>query len=156
MVFMNAFDMCACSLVNVALEVATLEYSVSSPIALSVEQCHCPPNYVGNSCEECADGYYRVSTGPFGGYCIPCQCNGHASNCDKATGVCHVSEWSAGEEHRRLRAPLLIWDFIRVSELQTQHQRGSLREMRGRILWKRDSWCAERLLNLRLSFTGPV
>lgn len=76
---------------TVALEVAALEYNQYSNVALSVEKCHCPPNYVGLSCEECADGYYRLSTGPFGGWCVQCQCNGHATSCDKATGVCHVS-----------------------------------------------------------------
>ncbi|VEN34345.1 unnamed protein product, partial [Callosobruchus maculatus] len=55
--------------------------------ALSVEQCMCPPNYQGLSCEECAPGYYRVP-GPHGGYCIPCECHGHATECDVNTGIC--------------------------------------------------------------------
>lgn len=75
---------------SVSFEIAAQEYYPSSKIALSIEQCHCPPNYAGLSCEECADGYYRVPNGPFGGYCVPCQCNGHASNCDKETGICYV------------------------------------------------------------------
>lgn len=77
-------------LLSVSFEVAISEYSPSSGVALNVEQCSCPPNYVGLSCEECADGYYRVSSGLFGGNCIPCQCNGHASTCDKTTGICIV------------------------------------------------------------------
>lgn len=57
---------------------------------LSVERCHCPPGYVGNSCEDCAPGYYRDPNGPHGGYCVPCQCNNHADSCDLNTGICNV------------------------------------------------------------------
>lgn len=58
---------------------------------ISVERCSCPAGYAGNSCEDCAPGYYRDPNGPHGGYCIPCQCNGHADTCDLNTGVCIVS-----------------------------------------------------------------
>lgn len=64
----------------------------SASPALSVEQCSCPPNYQGLSCEECAPGYFRAQTGPYGGFCTPCQCNGHAETCDTNTGICIVSE----------------------------------------------------------------
>lgn len=56
----------------------------------TVEQCQCPPSYKGQSCEDCAPGYYRISSGPHGGYCVPCQCHGHANECDVNTGVCLV------------------------------------------------------------------
>ncbi|XP_065337904.1 laminin subunit alpha [Cloeon dipterum] len=56
--------------------------------ALDVEECACPPNYQGLSCEDCAPGYFRAQTGPYGGFCTPCQCNGHADTCDPITGVC--------------------------------------------------------------------
>lgn len=55
---------------------------------LSVEKCECPPGYTGLSCEDCAKGFYRDPNGPFGGYCIPCDCNGHSQNCDCLTGIC--------------------------------------------------------------------
>lgn len=58
---------------------------------LSVEKCHCPPGYKGNSCEDCAPNYYRDPDGPHGGYCIPCECHGHADSCDVNTGICNVS-----------------------------------------------------------------
>lgn len=57
---------------------------------LSVEKCSCPQGYAGNSCEDCAEGYYRIKEGPYGGYCVPCQCNGHAATCDCDTGICNV------------------------------------------------------------------
>lgn len=75
---------------NILLETAQEEYIPSKEIALSVEQCQCPTNYVGLSCEECADGSYRAQTGPYGGFCVPCQCNGHSNTCDKVTGKCEV------------------------------------------------------------------
>lgn len=49
---------------------------------LSVERCECPPGYRGLSCQDCDEGYYRIKDGPYGGYCVPCDCNGHARTCD--------------------------------------------------------------------------
>ncbi|XP_027200224.2 laminin subunit alpha [Dermatophagoides pteronyssinus] len=56
--------------------------------ATSVEQCLCPRNYRGTSCEECAEGYYRIQHGPYLGACVPCRCNGHSNTCDPITGQC--------------------------------------------------------------------
>ncbi|GBO45527.1 Laminin subunit alpha, partial [Araneus ventricosus] len=70
------------------MDTATDNYIADAPQALRVEQCHCPPSYRGSSCEECAPGYYRSKTGPYLGYCVPCQCNGHAQTCDVNTGKC--------------------------------------------------------------------
>lgn len=78
---------------SISLDTAQEDYIPSKEIALSVEQCQCPVNYVGLSCEECADGYYRAQTGPYGGFCVACQCNGHSSTCDKVTGICNVIIW---------------------------------------------------------------
>lgn len=81
------------TLSDVTLDEVTETYSHNSVLASSVEHCQCPPNYQGLSCEECAPGYYRVESGPSGGYCVKCQCNGHAETCDVKTGVCHVSSF---------------------------------------------------------------
>ncbi|CAL7933589.1 unnamed protein product [Xylocopa violacea] len=79
----------AASLSYVTLDVATETYSPQYNVpASSVEQCQCPSNYQGLSCEECAPGYYRVESGPHGGYCVRCECNGHSDICDVETGIC--------------------------------------------------------------------
>ncbi|XP_074042767.1 laminin subunit alpha [Leptinotarsa decemlineata] len=71
-----------------AYEPETENQYENSPLALSVEHCLCPPNYQGLSCEECAVGYYRIKSGPHGGFCVPCECHGHSNECDVDTGVC--------------------------------------------------------------------
>ncbi|XP_069958976.1 laminin subunit alpha isoform X2 [Cherax quadricarinatus] len=76
-------------LFNTSIDIPTTDWpGSSSRQALSVERCQCPVNYEGLSCEDCAQGYYRAQRGPYGGYCVPCQCNGHADTCDKQTGKC--------------------------------------------------------------------
>ena len=61
------------------------------PLALEVEQCVCPPGYVGLSCEECAPGYIRDASTPGYGRCTRCNCNSHSETCDPNTGFCVVS-----------------------------------------------------------------
>ncbi|CAH0547112.1 unnamed protein product [Brassicogethes aeneus] len=77
-------------IINPILESAIYEEDsrVYRSKAVTVEQCRCPPNYQGLSCEECAPGYYRIQSGSHGGYCQPCVCHGHATECDVNTGVC--------------------------------------------------------------------
>ncbi|XP_062847310.1 laminin subunit alpha-1 [Trichomycterus rosablanca] len=61
--------------------------STSSVLAPDVEQCECPWGYSGTSCETCISGFYRVGGILFGGNCLQCECNDHASECD-INGVC--------------------------------------------------------------------
>ncbi|XP_011495348.1 PREDICTED: laminin subunit alpha [Ceratosolen solmsi marchali] len=89
------------ALFHVSLDVATEAYLYNAELASSVEQCHCPPNYKGLSCEECAKGHYRVP-GPYGGYCVKCQCNGHADTCDVNSGVCHDCKNGTTGDHCEL------------------------------------------------------
>lgn len=58
--------------------------------AYAVEQCVCPVGYRGLSCEDCDTGYTRSGSGLYLGLCVPCNCNGHSSECDPETGVCRV------------------------------------------------------------------
>ena len=58
-----------------------------------VEQCSCPPNYNGLSCEQCANGYTRSSNRS----CVPCQCNGFSDSCNSEIGVCtNCSNYTTG------------------------------------------------------------
>uniref|UniRef100_A0A914HKE2 Uncharacterized protein n=1 Tax=Globodera rostochiensis TaxID=31243 RepID=A0A914HKE2_GLORO len=67
------------------------EMGVLRPTASSVELCECPEAYTGPSCQECAQGYYRLPAQHgthLTGACIPCQCHGHSGTCDPQTGIC--------------------------------------------------------------------
>ncbi|CRK95483.1 CLUMA_CG008952, isoform A [Clunio marinus] len=66
---------------------------------LPAEKCSCPHGYTGLSCEDCAKGFYRDPEGPFGGYCIPCDCNGHADTCDCNTGICQDCQHHTMGDH---------------------------------------------------------
>uniref|UniRef100_T1IKD2 Basement membrane-specific heparan sulfate proteoglycan core protein n=1 Tax=Strigamia maritima TaxID=126957 RepID=T1IKD2_STRMM len=57
-------------------------------LAVSIEQCSCPPGYTGLSCEECATGYNRDQSGR----CSRCNCHGHSSFCDPSFGLCSRCE----------------------------------------------------------------
>ncbi|KAH3697084.1 hypothetical protein DPMN_084569, partial [Dreissena polymorpha] len=65
--------------------------------ALGIEECKCRPEYIGLSCQNPAEGYYRVpNVGPVDftdlidivGRVEPCACNGHSDKCDPETGIC--------------------------------------------------------------------
>ncbi|KAG8442191.1 hypothetical protein GDO86_011115 [Hymenochirus boettgeri] len=62
--------------------------SGSGPVASSMEICTCPPEYSGDSCQQCAPGYYHDTNGLFLGKCVPCRCNGHSSRCEDGSGKC--------------------------------------------------------------------
>ncbi|XP_069368064.1 laminin subunit alpha-1 isoform X2 [Paralichthys olivaceus] len=71
---------------SVSLDVAD-SGSVSGIQAVAVETCECPWGYSGTSCETCLTGFYRVGGVLFGGNCMQCECNDHATECD-INGVC--------------------------------------------------------------------
>ncbi|KAM6919501.1 laminin subunit alpha-3-like [Lycodopsis pacificus] len=54
----------------------------------TVEDCSCPPQSTGDSCEKCAPGYFRDGSGFFLGLCVSCECNGLADECEDRTGKC--------------------------------------------------------------------
>ncbi|XP_060107379.1 laminin subunit gamma-3 [Heteronotia binoei] len=66
-----------------------------------VEECTCPPGYVGRFCESCAPDFKREV--PFAGpltSCIPCSCNQHGS-CDPNTGLCRCLHHTEGPSCER-------------------------------------------------------
>ncbi|XP_048384559.1 laminin subunit alpha-3 [Stegostoma tigrinum] len=74
------------SLGQVQLEEASVS-GTGNP-ATDVEVCSCPPNYLGDSCQKCAIGYYRDWNGFFSGRCVPCRCHGHSKQCADRSGRC--------------------------------------------------------------------
>ncbi|KAH8286775.1 hypothetical protein KR018_007424, partial [Drosophila ironensis] len=76
------------SLRQVTLDTATTT-NLGTQRALEVEECRCPAGYIGLSCESCAPGYKRDPEGGlYLGTCVPCECNGHSSQCHSETGEC--------------------------------------------------------------------
>uniref|UniRef100_A0A8C9FFU8 Laminin subunit alpha 5 n=1 Tax=Pavo cristatus TaxID=9049 RepID=A0A8C9FFU8_PAVCR len=85
------------SLRRVVLEIAT-DTATGVP-ASNVELCFCPANYLGDSCQECAPGYYRDTKGLFLGKCIPCHCNGHSDQCLPGSGICLNCQHNTEGDH---------------------------------------------------------
>ncbi|XP_070556677.1 laminin subunit alpha-2-like [Ptychodera flava] len=86
------------SLYDVSLEYGVLDDNSTNSFG-SVEQCSCPPGFEGLSCEECLPGYRRIDGKIFEGECVPCECNGHAVECDDFTGACiECQHFTTGKE----------------------------------------------------------
>ncbi|XP_072098440.1 laminin subunit alpha-5 isoform X1 [Mobula birostris] len=76
--------------------------------ASNVEICLCPANYVGDSCQDCAPGYYRDTKGLFLGKCVPCNCNGHSDQCLDGSGICiNCQHNTEGDSCERCKAGLV-------------------------------------------------
>uniref|UniRef100_A0A8C5LBW9 Basement membrane-specific heparan sulfate proteoglycan core protein n=1 Tax=Jaculus jaculus TaxID=51337 RepID=A0A8C5LBW9_JACJA len=94
----------AASISAVSMEVAQPGPS-GGPRALEVEECRCPPGYIGLSCQDCAPGYTRTGSGLYLGHCELCECNGHSDLCHPETGACSQCQHNAVGEFCELCAP---------------------------------------------------
>ncbi|XP_063064918.1 laminin subunit alpha-5 isoform X2 [Engraulis encrasicolus] len=86
----------------VSLRAPVLEGAVALPSgrhANNVEICMCPANYQGDSCQECAPGFYRDTKGLFLGKCVPCHCNGHSDQCLDGSGICVNCQHNTAGDH---------------------------------------------------------
>ncbi|XP_055747285.1 laminin subunit alpha-5-like [Salvelinus fontinalis] len=87
---------------TVSLRGVVLEGAQTLPTgrhANNVELCLCPANYRGDSCQQCAPGYYRDTKGLFLGKCVPCNCNGHSDQCLDGSGVCENCQHNRAGDH---------------------------------------------------------
>ncbi|KAA8582349.1 hypothetical protein FQN60_009089 [Etheostoma spectabile] len=87
---------------SVSLRGAVLEAAENLPAgrhANNVEICMCPANYLGDSCQKCAPGYYRDTIGLFLGKCVPCNCNGHSDHCLDGSGICLNCQHNTAGDH---------------------------------------------------------
>ncbi|XP_030624223.1 laminin subunit alpha-5 [Chanos chanos] len=86
----------------VSLRAPVLEGAENLPYgrhANNVEICLCPANYLGDSCQKCAPGYYRDTKGLFLGKCVPCNCNGHSDECLDGSGICVNCRHNTAGDH---------------------------------------------------------
>ncbi|XP_041914213.1 laminin subunit alpha-3-like isoform X1 [Alosa sapidissima] len=67
--------------------------------ASTVEECSCPPQYSGDSCQKCARGFYRDRSAQLPGRCVPCSCNGLSDECEEGTGRCLNCQHNAAGDH---------------------------------------------------------
>lgn len=87
---------------SVSLRGAVLEGAENLPTgrhANNVEICMCPANYLGDSCQKCAPGYYRDTIGLFLGKCVPCNCHGHSDQCLDGSGLCMNCQHNTAGDH---------------------------------------------------------
>uniref|UniRef100_A0A8C5LLU5 Laminin subunit alpha-1 n=1 Tax=Jaculus jaculus TaxID=51337 RepID=A0A8C5LLU5_JACJA len=93
----NSAKMALYRLDSVSLDTASPN-AIDLSVATDVEHCECPQGYTGTSCESCLPGYYRVDGILFGGICQPCECHGHASECD-VHGICFSCTHNTAGDH---------------------------------------------------------
>lgn len=97
-------DVAETSLKDVSLDIAE-NRNTGQGRAFPVEQCACPDGYRGLSCEICDTGYRRSGGGLYLGTCELCDCFGHSSDCDSATGMCANCQHNTAGDHCDICAP---------------------------------------------------
>lgn len=100
-------DFTIASLLNVSMDSALpVTGNNDAALALGVEDCECPEKYVGASCQDPQDGYYRwrnvtdsSTLEDLVGRVVPCECNGRSEICDKETGECKGCRLNTGGQN---------------------------------------------------------
>ncbi|KAL7642435.1 UNVERIFIED_CONTAM: hypothetical protein RMT77_006996 [Armadillidium vulgare] len=101
-------DFTSASLSEVTLDIAAEGTPVSSRKAFGVEQCFCPDQYTGTSCQNPNVGFYRwykenhiqsTIIIDLVGESKPCKCNGRANICDPETGICQNCRENTSGSH---------------------------------------------------------
>ena len=118
------------SIASVRLDVAApANESTSLTPALGIESCQCSSKYSGLSCQDPSPGYYRIHINITSeisdpiiviGRVVPCDCHGHASTCDKETGVCQNCDHETTGKYCELCAPGYYGDARRGSPSDCQ------------------------------------
>uniref|UniRef100_A0A8C0WJM2 Laminin subunit alpha-2 n=1 Tax=Castor canadensis TaxID=51338 RepID=A0A8C0WJM2_CASCN len=108
----NSAKMALYRLDSVSVDTASPN-AIDLAVATDVEHCECPHGHIGTSLyivrltntsppslllQSCLPGYYRVDGILFGGICQPCQCHGHASECD-IHGICFACAHNTSGDH---------------------------------------------------------
>ena len=78
-------------LANVFMDYSSYNITIKTGLreVRNVEYCTCPLQYSGQFCQNCNDGFSKVSTtvgSPFS--CTACKCNNHSKSCDPNNGTC--------------------------------------------------------------------
>ncbi|XP_048757989.2 laminin subunit alpha-2-like isoform X2 [Ostrea edulis] len=111
-------------LTSVSLDSAQPGNGSTDNPALGVEICQCLEQYSGLSCQDPADGYYRLRhnltadlSQPIRviGHVVPCDCHRHSDICDRETGVCKNCQHNTTGVHCEKCRPGFYGDATRGS-----------------------------------------